>query len=178
MLLEKFSFCCIMMAEGEKNMKETVTWILSNKSDTLAILSILLGAVALIQSWKYNRDSGKIAKDTSFMLVQQVILLNELKKNAIKNKNNQSIIDMSKDGIKLHKLSGFKKRSIPTIMEYINQLVIKKRFKEEIEKFLKSTDANFECDFFNEAQSNGDVNIAELYEILLKYNVIMIIKYH
>ena len=62
-------------------------------------------------------------------------------------------------------------------MGYINQLAIKKRFKEEIEKFLKSTEVDFKCNFFGEAQSNGDVNIAELYEILLKYNVIMIIEY-
>lgn len=157
-------------------MRGIVEWILNNKSDILAILSIVLGIVALTQSWKYNRDSGKIAKDTSFMLVQQVILLNELKKNAIGDKN---ILNLSKDEIMLHKLYGFKKRNIPIIMEYINKLVIKKKFKEEIEKFLRGKkEVNFKCNFFYEAQSNGDVNIAELYEILLRYNVVMIIKYH
>ena len=166
-----------MIVEGENNMKEIVAWIFNNISDILAILSILLGGVALIQSWKYNKDSGKIAKDTSFMLVQQVILLNELKKNAITDKSNQNVLNLSKDRIKLHKLCEFKKQNIQIIMGYINQLAIKKRFKEEIEKFLKSTEVDFKCNFFGEAQSNGDVNIAELYEILLKYNVIMIIEY-
>lgn len=165
------------MVEGEKNMKEIVAWIFDNISYILAILSILLGGVALIQSWKYNRDSGKIVKDTRFMLVQQVILLNELKKNAITDKHNQNVVDLSKDRIKLHKLCGFKKQNIQTIMEYINQLVIKKKFKEEIETFLKSTKVDYTCNFWGKAQSNGDVNIAKLYEILLKYNVIMIIEY-
>ena len=160
-------------------MRGIVEWILNNKSDILAILSIVLGIVALTQSWKYNRDSGKIAKDTSFMLVQQVILLNELKKNAIGDKRDQNILNLSKDGIMLHKLYGFKKRNIPIIMEYINKLVIKKKFKEEIEKFLRGKkEVNFKCNFFNEAQSNGDVNIAELYKILQRYNVVMIIKYY
>ena len=110
------------------------------------------------------------------MLVQQVILLNELKKNAIGDKN---ILNLSKDEIMLHKLYRFKKRNIPIIMEYINKLVIKEKFKEEIEKFLRGKkEVNFKCNFFNEAQSNGDVNIAELYEILSRYNVVMIIKYH
>ena len=81
-------------------MKEIVAWIFNNISDILAILSILLGGIALIQSWKYNKDSGKIAKDTSFMLVQQVILLNELKKNAITDKSNQNVLNLSKDRIK------------------------------------------------------------------------------
>ena len=154
-----------------------ITWILDNKSDILAILSIFLGAIALIQSWKYNRDSEKNAKDTSFMLIQQVILLNELKKNAIAHKKNPNVIDLSKDEIRLHKLCGFKMRNIPIIMEYINQLDIKKQFKQRIEDFLNSKESDYKCNFWGKAQSNGEVNIIELYEILLKYNVIMMIDY-
>lgn len=161
--------------EGE-NMKNTIldimTWILNNKSDILAILSLFLGAIALVQSWKYNKSSGAIAKDTSFMLVQQVILLNQLERNSITHDDEQ------KDEIKLHKLCEFKKHDIPCIMKYVNQLNIKKNFKRGIEEFLKSKEADYKCDFWGEAQSNGEIDIPELYELLLKYNVIMIIDYH
>lgn len=37
-----------------------ITWILNNKSDELAVLSIFLGMVALVQSWKYSKDSEKL----------------------------------------------------------------------------------------------------------------------
>lgn len=157
---------------------DIIMWLSDNKSDILAILSLVLGAIAIVQSWKYNKSSGKIAKDMSFMLVQQVRLLNQLEKNVTSKNNKQVFLNLSKDEIELHKLCGFKKCDIPSIMEYINQLNIKERFKQKIEGFLKSTDVNYKCDFWGKAKSDGDINIVELYEILLKYNVIMIIDYH
>ena len=117
-------------------------------------------------------------RDTSFMIVQQISLLNELKKNIVTYKRKPNVLNLSKDGIRLHKLYGFKKRDIPSIMENINHLVIKGRFKQEIKTFLNSKDVDYKCNFWGEAQSDGEVNITELYEILLRYNVIMIIDYH
>lgn len=155
-----------------------ITWILNNKSDELAALSIFLGMVALVQSWKYSKDSEKIMKDTSFMLVQQIALLNELKKIAVKYNNNSDEIDMSKDDIRLHKLCRFQKRDIPIIMQYVNQLAIKRKFKQGIEDFLYSKYVDYECNFFYKAQSRGAVDVEKLYEILLRYNVIMIIDYY
>ena len=96
--------------------------ILENFSFCRIILSLVLGAIALVQSWKYNKSSGKIAKDMSFMLVQQVRLLNRLEKNVTSKNNKQVFLNLSKDEIELHKLCDFKKCDIPLIMEYINQL--------------------------------------------------------
>ena len=154
-----------------------ITWILNNKSDELAVLSIFLGMVAVVQSWKYSKDSEKIMEDTSFILVQQISLLNELKKNIIINKRNPNILSLSKDKIKLYKMYGFKKHDIPDIMKNIKHLNIKGSFMSSIESFLNGKNTDYVCNFNGEAQSDGEVDIIELYEILLKYNVIMIIDY-
>ena len=109
-----------------------VKWILDNKVDAFAIF---LAIASLIRSEQNNRNSGKIMRDTSFMIVQQISLLNELKKNIVTYKRKPNVLNLSKDGIRLHKLYGFKKRDIPSIMENINHLIIKGRFKQEINNF-------------------------------------------
>lgn len=58
-------------------------------SDVLAIISliitIILGGGAMYQSWRYNKDTGKIAADTKYMLVRQITLINDMCKELKKN---------------------------------------------------------------------------------------------
>lgn len=141
------------------------------------IVTIILGGGAMIQSWRYNELSNKIVKDMKLMIVQQIKLTNELNKRLCEQGREQNIIDMSKDGIRLHKLATFKKKDIDKIMEQLNHLAIKRNFLEKIEEFLKGDEDSCKYNFRGKAKSDSQVDISELYEILLKYNVLISIDY-
>ena len=63
-------------------------------------------------------------------------------------------------------------------MDKINHLSIKSRFLKDIEAFLKSNDTECRHNFWGKAESDEEINIEELYAILLEYNVMLSIIYH
>lgn len=65
------------------------------------IVTVILGGGAIYQSWRYNKDAEKISSDTKYMLVNQIRLLNEMEKKLRKEDEN-GVIDMSKDELRLH----------------------------------------------------------------------------
>lgn len=158
-------------------MKETMAWILINKSDILAILSILLGMVALIQSWKYNKDSGKIMRDVKMLLFQQRLMAERIDKNINVLPVEQSSINMEKDRLFLHKMCTYNSKDAEYIMDILKHLKIKKRFIKGIREFLIGKGIDYECDFFYKAESDESIDISRLYEDLLKYNILVIIDY-
>ena len=91
------------------------------------IVTVILGSGAIYQSWRYNKDAEKISSDTKYMLVNQIRLLNEMEKK-FKKENENGVIDMSKDELRLHKLSTFDVTDIENIMEEVRQLTIKRVF--------------------------------------------------
>ena len=97
------------------------------------IVTVILGGGAIYQSWRYNKDAEKISSDTKYMLVNQIRLLNEMEKKLRKEDENW-VIDMSKDELRLHKLSTFNGTDIENIMEEVKQLTIKRVFIDEINK--------------------------------------------
>ena len=145
-------------------------------SDVLSIVSliitVILGGGAMYQSWKYNKDTEKIAEDTKYMLVHEITLINDMCKE-LKKEDTPMIIDLSKDKFKLHKLSTFKKRDIDKIMEIINHLSIKPIFVEKIRKFLESNEIEYECNFRGKALADEKIELSRLYEMLLKYNLLV-----
>lgn len=141
-------------------------------------VTIILGGYAIIQSWMYNRDSEKISKDIKYMLVEQIKLLNETQRDIRTAAKKPETLDLGKDEIELHKLCKFRKRDIDRIMDKINHLSIKSRFLKDIEAFLKSNDTECRHNFWGKAESDEEINIEELYAILLEYNVMLSIIYH
>ena len=85
-------------------------------------------------------------------------------------------IDMSKDELRLHKLSTFNGTDIENIMKEVRQLTIKRVFIDEINNFLKSNKIDYKCSFVNKANVDGNFTISQLYTILLKYNVLVEIR--
>ena len=139
------------------------------------IVTVILGGGAIYQSWRYNKDAEKISSDTQYMLVNQIRLLNEMEKKLRKEDEN-GVIDMSKDELRLHKLSTFNGTDIENIMEEVRQLTIKRVFIDEINNFLKSNKIDYKCSFVNKANVDGNFTISQLYTILLKYNVLVEIR--
>lgn len=148
-------------------------------SDVLAIISliitIILGGGAMYQSWRYNKDTGKIVADTKYMLVRQITLINDMCKELKKERTPMSI-DLSKDTFKLHKLSTFKNKDIDKIMAIINHLSIKQVFVDGIRKFLESNEIDYECNFRGEALADEKIELSHLYEMLLEYNLLVEIR--
>ena len=139
------------------------------------IVTVILGSGAIYQSWMYNKDAEKISSDTKYMLVNQIRLLNEMEKK-FKKENENGVIDMSKDELRLHKLSTFDVTDIENIMEEVRQLTIKRVFIDKINDFLKSNKIDYKFSFFNKANVDGNFTISQLYTILLKYNVLVEIR--
>lgn len=100
------------------------------------IVTVILGSGAIYQSWMYNKDAEKISSDTKYMLVNQIRLLNEMEKK-FKKENENGVIDMSKDELRLHKLSTFDVTDIENIMEEVRQLTIKRVFIDKINDIFK-----------------------------------------
>ncbi len=166
-----------MAVEGEKNMKEIVAWIFNNISDILAILSILLGGVALIQSWKYNKDSGKIMRDVKMLLFQQRLIAERIDKNINILPTKYSLIDTEKDRLFLHKMCTYNSKDAEYIMDILKHLKIKKKAIRGMREFLLDERIDYECDFFYKAESDENIDISKLYEELLKYNILAIVDY-
>ena len=139
------------------------------------IVTVILGSGAIYQSWMYNKDAEKISSDTKYMLVNQIRLLNEMEKK-FKKENENGVIDMSKDELRLHKLSTFDVTDIENIMEEVRQLTIKRVFIDKINDFLKSNKIDYKCSFVNKANVDVNFTISQLYTILLKYNVLVEIR--
>lgn len=151
---------------------------MSIETEISLCVTIVLGIGAMCQSWRYNRDTDKVSKDIKYMLVEQFRLLNEIKGNIQILSKNPKTIRLSKDEIALHKLCKFNKKDVPKIMDKIEHLSIKRRFINNIGEFLESEDINCKHNFIGEAASDGQVNIEELYAILLEYNVLLSIIKH
>lgn len=149
--------------------------------DLLSIISlvvtIILGVGAIIQSKHYNKVSDKINADMQYINTQQVELLDEIEKTLMHYTRDTSKLRLTKDEIHLHKLSTFRKNDVDEIMKKIDHLSIKGRFKNKIEEFLKSNHTDYECNFWGEAKSDGEINIKEFYSILLEYGIHMHISY-
>lgn len=148
-------------------------------SSILAILSIVLGIIAIFQSIIYDKRSKKNLDDINFVLGMQIRMINLFEKNFrnVIRSQNKGKVYLSKDSLSLYKLSSFREKDVQDIMNIINTLAVKEVFKNKIYKFLQSEDRYVNVNFFGSAMAHGNIDINNIYENLLKYNIVFIVEY-
>ncbi len=140
----------------------------------MAIVSICLGIYAIVQSYRYNKQSEQIFSDINYLIMRQVAILDHIKYDTERYKRKFSnVIDMSKDQIHFHKLSGFNKKDIKNIMNEIKKLPIKRKFLDDIENYLYSDKQHYLTSFYNNACeiNNERIDFWSFYMIFLQYNI-------
>lgn len=141
------------------------------------VFTLLFGGAALLQALLYNKNSAKLTRDMQYMMMQQLSLINDMQKYTIKHKDNIGKLDLSKDVIILHKMSLFHNKNTDAIMDKLNHLSIKRVFLENIRTFLEGKEIEYRCSFRGKAESDGIIDMREMYSILFEYGVIVIFDY-
>lgn len=141
----------------------------------VGVVSIILAVVSIWYAIKCNKDSNRVNKQTSNMLLdmQYMMAFNmraicELQHRLRRTNNSEGRIRLKKDGIKFHKLSTFSTENFDRVMELLSNLSIKRRFLNDLQEFIKSEEKDYPLNFFSAAEtideSRLDVIVAELAE--------------
>lgn len=145
----------------------------------VGVASLLFGGYAILQSYKYNKESEKLNSDTKQLLLNLMKVNDRIIRSLNgKESENGSKICLQKEGFQLRKLSSYKKENEKKIIQELGALSVRQSALNYIEGFL-TDDNRKECNvnFYSKAKYRDGADLSKIYEIMLEYDILIDVQY-
>lgn len=146
----------------------------------VGILSIFLAVVSIGYAVKCNKDSNKLNKQTSDMLMDMQYMMtfnlrivSELQQRIPKKDLPPNTVCLKKDGIEIHKLTTFNKENSTEVMKLLRELSVKKKTLDYLQKFIEGDSTDYSTYFFSTAETVDRTRLDVIVAELSKYGVLV-----
>lgn len=151
----------------------------------VGIVSIILAVISIWYAIKCNKASNKMNKQTSDMLLdmQYMMAFNlravcGIQRRLHQAPNDDGKVHLTKDSVKLHKLSTYSKENADKVMSLLNKLSIKRTILNGLQKFIESDEIDRSANFFSSAETIDKSRLDAIVAELIKYGLLIDIYYN
>lgn len=172
------SILCFLSWIGCTSLFDVISLLVGILSIGLAIFSICYAFKCNAAANKTNKQTSDMLLDMQYMMAFNLRALCGIQRRLYQAPNDDGVVRLTKDSVKLHKLSTYSKENANKIMSLLSKLSIKKNILTGLQKFIESDETDRTANFFSSAETVDKSRLDDIVAELIKYGLLIDVYYN